>query len=248
MIRKKIVAALISGMVGISVAQAEEVSVAFLSDLPPFGFTENGKLIGFDIDIWQEIAKDIKVDYKPMSMDFGAMIPALQTGNIDVAMASMFITNARKEIIDFSQPYYISDYGVLAHKDDNSIQKPEDLDGKSIATVTGSAAAAWVRQNMPTAKVTLLPNVANALLEFKTGRVDTVIYDYPTLAYYARTEGSDASRVLKQSVGDRFDVGIAFPKDSQLVGRVDDALANLRKDGRYDAIHQKWFGVSHNSD
>ncbi|WPE24208.1 hypothetical protein [Shinella zoogloeoides] len=87
-----------------------------------------------------------------------------------------------------------------------------------------------------------MPNVANSLLEFQAGHVDSVIYDYRTLAYFAQTDGADSARVLKQSVGDRFDVGIAFPKNSELVAGVNNTLQEIRADGRYHAIYKKCFG------
>lgn len=241
---KHALAAILAGFINISNAQAEEISVAFLSDLQPFGFIEDGKHVGFDLDLWSEIAKDLKLDYKIVSMDFGAMIPALQTGNIDAALASMFVNDTRKKVIDFSDIYYTSSYGVLVHKDDESIQAPADLAEKSIATVTGGEAAVWIQKNLPSAKVTLFPNLTNSFLEFQAGRVDAVIYDYPTLAYYTQTEGAGNSRLLEESIGDRSPVAIAFPKGSELVAKVNESLERMRSDGRYDALNKKWFGSS----
>lgn len=241
---KYISAAVLAGFMSMSSAHAEDLSVAFLSDLQPFGFVQDGNLVGFDLDLWAEIAKDIGVKYEITTMDFGAMIPALQTGNIDAALASMFVNDTRKQVIDFSDTYYVSSYGALVHADDQSIQKPADLSEKSIATVTGSEAADWIGKNMPNAKMTLFPNLTNCFLEFQAGRVDSVIYDYPTLAYYAATEGATNSRVLEDPIGDLSDVAIGFPKGSELVAKVNASLAKMRADGRYDAIHVKWFGKS----
>ncbi len=236
--------ALLAGLMSFSSAQAEEISVAFLSDLQPFGFIQDGKHVGFDLDLWSEIAKDLKLDYKIVSMDFGAMIPALQTGNIDAALASMFVNDTRKKVIDFSDVYYTSSYGVLVHKDDDTIKVPDDLSDKSISTVTGGEAAVWIQNNLPNAKVALFPNLTNSFLEFQAGRVDSVIYDYPTLAYYAQTEGAGNSRVLEETIGDRSPVAIAFPKGSELVAKVNESLERMRSDGRYDALNKKWFGSS----
>ncbi|WP_223565174.1 transporter substrate-binding domain-containing protein [Agrobacterium tumefaciens] len=241
---KLLSAALLAGFMSVSSTQAQDLSVAFLSDLQPFGFIQDGKHVGFDLDLWAEIAKDIGVEYKIISMDFGAMIPALQTGNIDAALASMFVNDARKQVIDFSDTYYVSSYGVLVHKDDQSIHKPMDLAEKSIATVTGGEAAVWISENLPNAKVTLFPNLTNSFLEFQAGRVDSVIYDYPSLAYYAATEGAKNSRVLEETIGDQSDVAIGFPKGSDLVAKVNESLAKMRADGRYDALQVKWFGKS----
>ncbi|WP_433850768.1 transporter substrate-binding domain-containing protein [Brucella pseudogrignonensis] len=231
-----------SGILSMSAVRADEVSVAFLTDLPPFGFIQNEKLVGFDLDLWAEIAKDAGIEYKAVTMDFGGMIPALQTGNIDAALASMFITEARKKVIDFSDTYYVSSYGVLLQKDNATIKSSDDLANKSIATVTGSTPTVWIPKNYPSAQLKLFPSLASCILEFQAGRVDAVVYDYPTLAYYVKTDGAANSKLLQQSVGDRFDVGIAFPKDSPLLAKVNKSLAAMRADGRYDAIHKKWLG------
>ncbi|WPE24266.1 transporter substrate-binding domain-containing protein [Shinella zoogloeoides] len=241
---KYLSAAVFAGVLSLSNVQAQDATVAFLSDLQPFGFIQDGKHIGFDLDLWAEIAKDIGVKYEVVSMDFGAMIPALQTGNIDAALASMFVNDARKQVIDFSDTYYVSAYGVLAHKDDTSIQTVADLADKSIATVTGGEAADWISKNLPNATMRLFPNLTNSFLEFQAGRVDAVIYDYPTLAYYANTDGASNARVLDETIGDQSDVAIAFPKGSELVTKVNESLAKMRKDGRYNALLVKWFGKS----
>ncbi|WP_433850776.1 transporter substrate-binding domain-containing protein [Brucella pseudogrignonensis] len=241
---KKFLALIFSTMISFSAAQADELTVAFLSDVPPFGFVKDGKNTGFDLDVWSEIAKDLKLDYKPVYMDFVSVIPALQTRSLDVALTSMFITEPRKQTVDFSDPYYYSAFGILVHKDDESVKEPKDLAGKTVAAVTGGTGPMWLKENLPDAKVALLPNLPNAILEFQSGRADAVIYDFPTIAYYAQTDGAQNSRVLKQEVGERYEGGIAFPKGSPLVAKVNKTLAAMRADGRYDAVYKKWFGAA----
>ncbi|MCX2698562.1 transporter substrate-binding domain-containing protein [Ochrobactrum chromiisoli] len=228
-------------------AHSQKLTVGTFTDIKPFDFIEKGKNVGFDQDLWGEIAKEIGHDYEMAAMDFGALIPALQTANIDVAISSIFITPQRQAAVDFSDPYYLSANGILVAKENDTIKSAGDTDGKRLASLTGSAAADWIKKNAPNASVVLFPTIANAYLELRSGRVDAVLYDYPSLAYYAKNEAGGTVRLLEQPIGDQVSLGIAFPKGSKLVGPVNEALKSMRSDGRYDAIAKKWFGSSPNS-
>ncbi|MCW0983797.1 transporter substrate-binding domain-containing protein [Agrobacterium sp. BT-220-3] len=225
-------------------AQDKTIVVGTSIDSKPFDFVQNEKFVGFDQDLLAEIAKDAGFKYEVNPMDFGALIPALQTANIDLAISSIFMTDARKKVVDFSDVYFTSSLGVLVATDNTTIKSGEDLAGKKVASVTGAAATAWLKENAPTANVTLFPQVTNMFMELRAGRADAVVYDYPFLAYYAQTEGDNKVKVLEKPVGDGIPVGIAFPKGSELVAKVNAALKTIKSDGRYDAIHTKWFGKS----
>jgi glutamine transport system substrate-binding protein len=209
----------------------------------PFVFVRDGGFAGFSYDLWDQIAKEIKASYSMRSMDFSALIPALQTKNIDVAFSSIFITPARKEVVDFSDPYYFEGIGVLV-RPDSAIKGAKDLEGKNLASVTGSAQVGWIKEHVPSATQTQFPGVTDAFFAIRAGRADAVLYDYSTLAYYAATDGKGNVRLLEQRVGDNIPVGFAFPKGSALVAKTNEALKKLRADGRYDVLVRKWFGKS----
>ncbi|MGV2052424.1 transporter substrate-binding domain-containing protein [Agrobacterium sp. 22-209-1] len=227
-----------------ALARDKTIVVGTSIDSKPFDFVQNEKFVGFDQDLLAEIAKDAGFKYEVNPMDFGALIPALQTANIDLAISSIFMTDARKKVVDFSDAYFTSSLGVLVATDNTTIKSGEDLAGKKVASVTGAASTAWLKENAPTANVTLFPQVTNMFMELQAGRADAVVYDYPFLAYYAQTEGDNKVKVLEKPVGDGIPVGIAFPKGSELVAKVNAALKTIKSDGRYDAIHTKWFGKS----
>lgn len=223
-------------------AQDKTIVVGTAVDSKPFDFVQDGKFVGFDQDLLAEIAKEVGFKYEVNPMDFGALIPALQTANIDIAMSSIFMTDARKKVVEFSDVYFTSSLGVLVASDNDTIKSGEDLAGKKVASVTGAASTTWLKANVPTAEVSLFPSVTNMFMELQAGRADAVVYDYPFLAYYAQTEGQNRLKVLEKPVGDGIPVGIAFPKGSELVAKVNEALKAIKADGRYDAIHSKWFG------
>jgi len=222
-------------------AQERLVTVGINVEGKPFNFSQDGKYVGFDQDLLSEIAKEAGFRVQIAPMEFGALVPALQTANIDMAMSSIFMTEARKKAVDFSDPYYMSSLGVLVPASDATIRAASDLAGKKVASVTGALSTTWLKTNVPDADLRLFPLFANMVMELQTGRVDAVVYDYPYLAYYAKTEGGGAVNLLENPVGDGIPVGIAFPKGSDLVSRVNAALKTIRANGRYDAIYTKWF-------
>src|SRR3546814_11385054 len=93
---------------GNAAAQAKELLVATDTAFVPFEFKQDGKYTGFDIELWDAIAKEAGFKYSLRPMDFNGIIPGLQTRNIDVALAGITIRDDRKKVIDFSDPYYES--------------------------------------------------------------------------------------------------------------------------------------------
>lgn len=227
---------------GASVAQANEIVVATDTAFVPFEFNQDGEYTGFDIDMWKAIAKELGLEYELRPMDFSGIIPALQTGQIDVALAGITIKPSREEVIDFSDGYYDSGFRLMVPAD-SDIQTWDDLAGKTLAVKTGTSASDWAEENLPDTKLRKFPNIDNAYLELRTGRVDAAMHDTPNVLYYITTAGNGQVKAVgDQKMSQQY--GIGFPKGSKLVGQVNDVLAKMREDGRYDAIYAKWFGSS----
>jgi len=146
--------------IGAPLAQDKVILVGMDVEAKPFDFVEDGKYVGFDQDLIAEIAKDVGFRYQVTAMDWPAVIPAIQTANIDMAASAIFITEARKKVVDFSDPYYMSAVGAIVKKDNMSIQTGKDIDGKRVAAVTGSLGAIWVKQNAPNAQVIFFSQIA----------------------------------------------------------------------------------------
>ena len=222
-------------------AQAETLVVAVDTAFVPFEFKQGDKYVGFDIDLWDAIAKELKLDYKLQPMDFNGILPALQTKNVDVGLAGITIKDERKKVIDFSDGYYDSGF-MLMVPGNSTVKGAEDLKGKSLAIKTGTSAADYAKANFAGTDLRLFPNIDNAYLELATGRVDAAMHDTPNVLYYASTAGKGKVKVVgTQMMAHQY--GIAFPKGSALVPKVNGALARIKADGRYTAIYKKWFGT-----
>lgn len=224
-----------------SSAHADKLLVAVDTAFVPFEFKEGNKYVGFDIDIWDAIAQELKLDYELRPMDFNGILPALQTKNVDVALAGITIKEERKKAIDFSDGYYDSGFMIMVPVD-SKIATVEDLAGKTIAMKIGTSAVDYAKDNFKNSERRLFPNIDNAYLELQTGRVDAAMHDTPNVLYFIATAGKGRMKTIgTQMMAHQY--GIGFPKGSALVPQVNEALAKIKADGRYNEIYRKWFGT-----
>lgn len=221
-------------------AHADRLVVATDTAFVPFEFMQDGEYVGFDIDMWKIIADELDLEYELRPMDFNGIIPGLQTGQVDVALAGITIRPDRAEVIDFSDGYYESGFRIMVPTD-SDITGSDDLADKTLAVRTGTSAADYARENFTETELRQFPNIDNAYLELRTGRVDAAMHDTPNVLYYIATAGDGQVKAVGEQMM-AHEYGIAFPKGSELVEPVNAVLASMREDGRYDEIHAKWFG------
>ncbi len=237
---KSLAAALAAVSLFAGAVRAETLVVACDTAFVPFEFKQGDKYVGFDIDLWDAVAKELGVTYKLQPMDFNGILPALQTKNVDVALAGITIKEERKKVIDFSDGYYDSGFMLMVPVS-SGIKGAGDLKGKSVAIKTGTSAADYAKANFTGTELRQFPNIDNAYLELVTGRVDAAMHDTPNVMYFAATAGKGKVKVVGTQM-QAHQYGIAFPKGSALVPKVNAALAKIKADGRYNTIYKKWFG------
>lgn len=226
-----------------STAAEKKLVVATDTAFVPFEFKKDGKYVGFDVDLWDAIAKELKVEYTLRPMDFSGIIPALQTRNIDVALAGITITDERKKAIDFSDGYYKSGLMVLVKANNNDVKSIKDLDGKVVAVKSGTGSVDYAKANIKSKDLRQFPNIDNAYMEVGTNRADAVLHDTPNILYFLNTAGKGQFKAVGDSL-EAQQYGVAFPKGSdELREKVNGALKTLRENGTYNTIYKKWFGT-----
>ena len=225
-----------------STAAEKQLVVATDTAFVPFEFKKGDKYVGFDIDLWDAIAKQLNLSYSLKPMDFSGIIPALQTRNVDLALAGITITDERKKAIDFSDGYYKSGLLVMVKANNNDVKGINDLNGKVVAVKSGTGSVDYVKTHIKTKDLRQFPNIDNAYMELGTNRADAVVHDTPNILYFINTAG----RGQFKAVGDSLEAqqyGIALPKGSDdLREKINGALKTLRDNGTYNAIYKKWFG------
>lgn len=224
-------------------AMAEKLVVATDTNFPPFEFKDkDGKHTGFDVELWDAIAKEIGVEYDLQPMDFNGIIPGLQTRQLDVGIAGMTIKPERAKVVDFSDPYYDAGLLILVKADRTDINTINDLKDKVVSTKLGTTSEDFVKKNAQAKDVKLFPNNDAMFLELMAGGADAVIFDSPVIAEFMRTAGKGKVKVVGPLyMGQSY--GIAFPKGSELVPKVNAVLKAMKEDGRYNTLYKKWFGT-----
>lgn len=223
-------------------AMAKQLVVGVDANFMPFEFKVDGKLTGFDVELWDAIAKDLGLDYKWQTMDFNGIIPALQSRSIDAAIAGITVKSEREKVVDFSYPYYDAGLIILVQADNDNISSIDDFEDKVVATKLGTTSADFLK-TVPTKDVKLLPNTDNLFMELLSGGADAVFFDSPPLLYYAQNQGKGKVK----TVGPLYQgqsYGIAFPQGSELREKVTITLLKFMEDGTYNELYEKWFGTA----
>ena len=226
-------------------AQAPKVlKVGTEPTFAPFEFQKEGskEFDGFDMDLIRAIGKQLNLKVEILNMGFDALIPAINAGNIDLAIAGMSITPDRQKAVDMSDPYYVSGLVVVVGKDNAAVKSVNDLGNKGIAVQIGTTGAERAAK-VPGAKVKNFNTNAEVFLELKNKGVDAVIIDKPVAEYFLATGGG---KDFAKIVGDTMEAesyGISLKKNSPLTKEINKALLDLKKNGEYDKLYAKWFGA-----
>ncbi len=219
----KRIAALIMGFVLMTVlvapASAKELVVAHDTNFMPFEFKgPDGKFTGFDIELWETIAKKLGLSYKFQPMDFNGIIPGLQTGNVDVGIAGMTITPERAKVVQFSNGYYTSGLKILVRDDEKGISKVEDLAGKVVAVKTGTSSVPFMKDFGKAKELKQFPNNDGMFFELLSKGVDAVVFDMPVVTAFANSAGKGKAKVVGPLYeGQKY--GIGFAQGNEELGR-----------------------------
>ena len=222
--------------------EAKVLKVGTEPTFAPFEFQEKGSkdYTGFDMDLARAVGRQLGMKVEILNMGFDALIPALNSGNIDMAVAGMSITDARKKAVDFTKPYYTSGLTIVVNQDNKAVNSLKDLENKKIAVQIGTTGAEKAAK-VPGAKVTSFNTNAEVFLELQNKGVDAVIIDKPVAAYYLTKEGKGKAKLVGETM-EAESYGMALKKGNKLAAEVNKALDELKKNGEYDKIYKKWFG------
>jgi ABC-type amino acid transport substrate-binding protein len=216
--------------------------VGVKSDYEPFGYVDaTGKNVGFDVDIAHLFAKALLGDENKVELvavTSANRIPFLQSNKIDIIIASLTVTEERKQVVEFSDPYFLSG-GLLLVTKDSGIKGLEDMAGKTAAVIQGSWEDKALEQLAPKTERVKLPKVTDAVLALKGGRVQAYIHDDIVILAEAKKDPTLAA-AGKAFTPQPFAIAVR-KGDTEFVKWVNERLAELRKDGTYDKLWQTHF-------
>ncbi len=205
----------------------------------PFDYYENGELIGFDIDLAKEIAKDTGRELKVEELSFDGLIPALQAGRIDMVVAGMTVTEDRARNVNFSTSYYEASQMIIVHKDNTDIQSINDLAGKRVGVQLGTTGDEKVNE-IPKASKIQLPSVPPLFQELNSKRLDAVVLDNAPASNYIRNNPD--LKILDQRLSTEHYAVALNKSNSELLAEVNKTIDRIKTDGTYEALMSKYFG------
>lgn len=222
-----------------TVMEQKKITVGLSADYPPFEFIvkdENGteKIVGYDIMIMEEVAKDLGVELDIDNMAFDAALAAVSAGKVDIVMSGMDPTEKRAKVMLFSDEYYKAEAGVLVRAEDaDKYKTAEDLKGMKIGVQKGSTFEEVATQ-IPDSQQEQLVKVNDLVLALETGRVDAVLAELPVAKAYAKNNTKVVvSSVELQAASEGYVAG--FNKSSvKLQEAVNKTIQRLKDEGKLE--------------
>lgn len=223
-------------------------TIASDSSFAPFVFQDsNNKYTGIDMDLIKAIAKDQGFTIEITNPGFDAALNAVQSGQADGMIAGMSVTDARKETFDFSEPYYTAN-AILAVKESSTIASYKDLKGKTIGVKNGTASQTFLTKNQSKYdyKIKTFADASSMYDSLNSGSVDAVMDDEPVIKY-SISQGQKLKTPIKGTpIGD---TAFAVKKGSnpELIQMFNNGLANIKKNGQYQKILDKYLKKSNSN-
>ncbi|WP_101772425.1 transporter substrate-binding domain-containing protein [Peptostreptococcus faecalis] len=227
------------------IKESGKLIVGTSPDYPPFEFviSENGKskIVGADIDLAQKLADKLGVKLEIKAMDFDALIPALQSGNVDAVITGMTPDEERKKSVDFSDIYFKGENAVLVKSEDaDKIKSEDDLKKSKIGVQKGSTQEVYVRDGLKLTDFKGLTSVPDLIMDMKNGNLDAIVLNSKVANInQGKYDGIKVLENLKlTSGGEEEAMAVALKKgdNEALLKVLNEEIKSLQDSGEYDKI------------
>ena len=212
------------------------------AEFPPFetrGGANGSEIVGFDVEVAKAIAAKVGLPLKIEDMKFDSLLPALSAGKVDLVLAGMTITDERSQNVDFSTPYYKATQVVLILAGSPIPQTKEDLKGVKIAVQLGTTGDGAAVEIAGQDNVRQFTSAMDAVVELMNGKVECVVIDEQPAIQFAKK--NPELMLVRPQFDDEF-YGVAVKKgNAELLAKVNEALAEIAADGRYDQFVDRWM-------
>lgn len=212
---------------------------------PPFNFIDDqGELVGFDIDIANALCEAAEFECEFVTQDWDGIIPALQAKKFDAIIASMSITPERAEKVDFTNKYYNTP-GSMAKLKGSDIDL-DDLSGVTVGVQRATTHSNYAEKYFTNAEIRQYATAEEAQQDLLSGRVDVIMDDVVVLDEFIKSDGGGEAELVGRTYIDPeihgVGAGIAIRKgEEELVAAFNEAIAEIRENGTYKEINDKWF-------
>jgi len=216
----------------------------------PFDFIDAGTHAGLNVDLFDEIGKELGLKIEWIALPWEGVFPGLEAGKFDIVAGPATITKARQERYRFTTPIAEATVAILKKAGDTTITKPEDLAGKAVGVGKATSQLAQLTafsEKLPT-KVDIreYPAFTESYADLAAGRIAAVANSLPNIAFVA-SQRKDTFEVVLPPFGVKAYFGFIGTKDADhatLIDAVDAALLKMKADGRMAKLQDKWFGAT----
>lgn len=241
-ISKTLLTALLATTLGFASASSQAASdtIRVVTDptFPPMEMTASGHRTGFDIELTEALANAMGKKIVWTDIDFKGLIPAVISGRADAAMSAIYITDARKQAVDFTDSYYAGGLVVLT-KTNSAIKTLKDLDGKRVTVQVGTKSVNYLQQHFPQVHRVEVEKNQEMFNLVDIGRADAAVTGKPAAKLFAQQ--NPGFRVLDQQITTE-EYGIAVSKNEpKLTQEFNAALKTIKANGVYQKLVEKWF-------
>lgn len=234
---KKLFALLLASLVSLG---ATELKVGTAANYPPFEFIDDqNKIAGFDIDLVEELSKKVGFKYQFVNMNFDGLIVALKTGKINAIASAMSATDERRKSIDFTDAYYSTENIYLRKKGNDDIKDKASLDGKKVGVQLGTVQEMAAKE-IKGAKIVTSEETVTLVLGLKANKLDSIMLD-SSIGYGYLKKNPDLEEFYKEPDGSEgFSMAFDKDKNKELIEKINAALEEMKKDGSYDKLLEKY--------
>jgi polar amino acid transport system substrate-binding protein len=207
----------------------------------PFAIGQPPDISGYDIEVLNAIAENLGVEVEYQDTGFQTIFRDVAVGQFDTAAAASTIKRGREEVVDFTDPYYLSATAVLVDED-SDIASFDDLDGTIVGVQDGTVQEELANDEANAGEVRAFPEGTTAIPAVLTGQVDAVLIDEAVGAYAIENEARLEAVDLVDAVPgeDLFGFAVA-PDNDALREAMNDALAEIKDDGTLAELYEKYF-------
>ncbi|MDL2287112.1 basic amino acid ABC transporter substrate-binding protein [Eubacteriales bacterium OttesenSCG-928-G02] len=257
--KKKILALICMVLITVPVlltgcAKSDKLTVATNAEFEPFETEKDGEIVGFDIDLINEIAKKLGMEVELKNMEFDGIVAAIQSKTYKVAISGMTATPKREKSVLFSIPYYTTTQVLITKKDDTIFTgtTKEEIDaqlvGKTIGVCSGFTGEAYVKGDedmglagIADATTKVYDNISLAVTDLKNGNIDAIVMDKIVAKNAAEADVNKDAIVVKDITLTTENYAIAINKnDTALKEKIDKALQELIDSGKVEELYKKW--------
>lgn len=213
------------------------------ASFPPFEYVENGKFVGFDMDLIREIGKLYGFDVEIRDISFDSLIPSLMTGNIDIIVAGMTITEEREKVVDFTIPYFSADQSILVREGEGKNISVLFEKGK-IGVQTGTTGDLWVTENLvdkgflPKGNLIRYDTFNFAVRDLINKNINAIVLDNPVAQRFTKTDPVEIVGIIKTN--ENYGMAVA-PGNEELLNMLNEGIRQLQENGKIDDLIGKYF-------